>query len=473
MMRERDGSEFHWADRRRANRLLRRRHPHPTLSLKGEGFDATFCCRFAACSAIALGVALCIAGRTLAQDDPPAEGRIVSTAYAIPKETTSEESGYFSIVEGLNRRLYIGTAKYRSNAYLVEFDLATRAMQVVVDAQKEIGTQATGFAAQAKIHTRNNVGPSGKIYFGTKQGYPAEGEKRSDYRGGYPMVFDPATGKTRVYDIPVAEQGVISVTPDEARGVAYISTSSDSRPLDSTHFLILDLASGKYRDLLDCRHMYAFIVLDHLGRAYHPIAGGEIARWDPHSECLERLTQTIDGAPPTKESLLADPETHPINWEVSTDRRTLYAVAMSGNALFSYDLTSPGNVLVGRRLGPLIAGAKATDCRALCVGPDGTVWAGINVSLAGLHDRLHLVSYRPGDAAPHDHGAIVIGNPDYTEFKDAAGQDLKYHHGVERLADGTLAPRYVIMGICAASDGQVYVTTLYPFTLHALRPERK
>ncbi len=155
---------------------------------------------------------------TFAQNDPPPEAWLWSTAYAIPEETTSEQSGYFSIVEGLNRRLYIGTAKYRHNAYLVEFDLATHAMKIVVDAQREIGTQATGFAAQAKVHTRNNVGPSGKIYFGTKQGYPAEGEKRSDYRGGYPMVFDPASGKTRVYDIPIPEQGIISLTPDESRG---------------------------------------------------------------------------------------------------------------------------------------------------------------------------------------------------------------------------------------------------------------
>ena len=196
----------------------------------------------------------------LARFRPRPNAPLWSTAYAIPEETTSEQSGYFSIVEGMNRRLYIGTAKYRENAFLVEFDLATHGMKIVVDAQREIGTQATGFAAQAKIHTRNNVGPSGKIYFGTKQGYPADGEKRSDYRGGYPMVYDPATGKTRVYDIPVPQQGIISLTPDESRSVAYMSTSSDTRPLDSSHFMILDLASGKYRDLLDCQHMYAFIV---------------------------------------------------------------------------------------------------------------------------------------------------------------------------------------------------------------------
>ena len=34
---------------------------------------------------------------------------------------------------------------------------------------------------------------------------------------------------------------------------------------------------------------------------------------------------------------------------------------------------------------------------------------------------------------------------------------------------GSLAPRYVIMGICAARDGTVYFTTLYPFTLHAVK----
>ena len=37
-------------------------------------------------------------------------------AYRIPRETVSEESGYFSIVEGKNGKIYLGTAKYGSNA---------------------------------------------------------------------------------------------------------------------------------------------------------------------------------------------------------------------------------------------------------------------------------------------------------------------------------------------------------------------
>lgn len=392
-----------------------------------------------------------------------------STAHAIPKETTSEGSGYFSIVEGHNGKIYVGTAKYRHNCYLVEFDPQTQAMRIVLDAHKEIGTNATGFAAQAKFHTRNNVGESGRIYLATKQGYPQEGEQLTDYPGGYPMVFDPATGKTRVYGIPVPHQGVISITPDESRGVAYISTCSDERPIESTHFLQLNLESGEYRDLLDCRHMYAFIVVDHRGRAYHPILGGEIARFDPDKNQLERLQQTIDGRPPTAESLLAHSESHPINWDISPDRKTLYAVAMSGNQLYSYDLTAEGDTLPGRSLGPLIPTAQSTDCRAMCVGADGTVWAGVAATFADRGQFLHLASYRPGDAAPTDHGPIAIGNPDYTEFTDADGQPLPYHHGVYHLDDGTLLPRYVVMGICAARDGTVYLTTLAPFTLHAIR----
>lgn len=395
-----------------------------------------------------------------------------STAHAIPKETTSEGSGYFSIIQGKDDRIYIGTAKYRHNAYLVAFDPKTAAFTIALDAHKEIGTTATGFAAQAKFHTRNNLGESGRIYLGTKQGYPKEGEKQTDYPGGHPMVFDPKTGKTRVYDIPVKHHGIISIAPDEARGIAYISTCSDERPIESTRFLILDLTTGKYRELLDCQHMYAFIVVDHLGRAYHPILGGDIARYDPTTDKLTRLKQTIDGQPVAANSLLAHPQSHPINWEISADRKTLYAVAMSGNQLYAYDLAAAGDSLAGRSLGKLIATADSTDCRAICVGPDGVVWMGVAATYkkgGKTGQFLHLASFAPGSEATIDHGPIAISNPNYTTFTDAAGKPLAWHHGVQRDEKGNLLPRYSIMGICAARDGTVYVTTLAPFTLHAIR----
>src|SRR3954470_5484798 len=115
-----------------------------------------------------------------ARADEPNFPWLKANAYAVPKETTNQGSGYFSIVTGLDGRLYIGTAKYGVGSYLVEFDPKAKKMKVVVDTHKEIGTTLTGFGAQSKIHTRNNVGKkSGKIYFATKQGYPdkTKGEK--------------------------------------------------------------------------------------------------------------------------------------------------------------------------------------------------------------------------------------------------------------------------------------------------------
>ena len=118
----------------------------------------------------------CFAADAVKPADPERKW-LQATAYAIPKETATEGEGYFSIIEGPNRRLYIGTHANGVNSWLVEFDEESKKMKPVVDAMKEIGSNAKGFAAQAKIHTRNNVGASGKIYFGTKQGYPGKDEK--------------------------------------------------------------------------------------------------------------------------------------------------------------------------------------------------------------------------------------------------------------------------------------------------------
>src|SRR5713101_6581937 len=190
------------------------------------------------------------------------------------------------------------------------------------------------------------------------------------------MMPRSSSGRTRVYPIPVPHQGISGITPDEDRGVIYISTCSDHRPgpHESAHFLVLDLASGKYRDLLDTEHIYAFIVVDHKHRAYHPLRGGDIARYDPSSGKLDRLRQTIDGKPPAADSHLADPEGHPLNWDISPDGKTLYCVPMSTNQLYAYDLSTSGEqeikgepgalatgVLGGRSLGPLVPNAKSID----------------------------------------------------------------------------------------------------------------
>src|SRR5262245_17342448 len=180
--------------------------------------------------------------------DPPPKPKpdnlayLAAKAYHIPPETTTEESGYFALCEGKDGKIYIGTAAYGRNSYLVEFDPKTEKMRIVVDTHKLIGLplEPTGYAAQSKIHTRNFVGPSGIIYMGTKQGYPTAEEKKSGkiatYRGGYVITYDPDTGKSVNLGMPMPlgdkrlpadateGEGVIDVTADEERGLLYVVT---------------------------------------------------------------------------------------------------------------------------------------------------------------------------------------------------------------------------------------------------------
>jgi hypothetical protein len=84
---------------------------------------------------------------------------LLGHATKLPSEYTNQESGYFSLVAGRNDRLYIGSAKYGVNAYLLEFHPKTG---------KVTKLAGRGFASQAKIHTRNNVDASGTISKGCR-----------------------------------------------------------------------------------------------------------------------------------------------------------------------------------------------------------------------------------------------------------------------------------------------------------------
>src|SRR5436190_8959534 len=111
-------------------------------------------------------LALLLSTPARADEDLSKAKWVPSTAYVVPKETATEGEGYFAIIEGLNGRLYIGTHANAVNSWLVEFDPQARQMKAVVDVHQAIGKDLRGFGSQARIHTRNNVGASGKIYFG-------------------------------------------------------------------------------------------------------------------------------------------------------------------------------------------------------------------------------------------------------------------------------------------------------------------
>src|SRR4051812_26090966 len=99
---------------------------------------------------LCLPLALLLSAAARAEEDLDKVKWVPSTAHVVPKWTATEGEGYFSVIEGLNGRLYIGTHANAVNSWLVEFDPMAEKMKVVTDAHKAIGTDLKGFGAQAK-----------------------------------------------------------------------------------------------------------------------------------------------------------------------------------------------------------------------------------------------------------------------------------------------------------------------------------
>ena len=92
------------------------------------------------------------------------------------------------------------------------------------------------------------------------------------------------------------------------------------------------------------------------------------------------------------------------------------------------------------------------------------MWAAITEAHSKVGQLLHLVSYRPGDKAPRDHGPVSVGNPNFTAFADKNGKPLPSHHGFAKIGD-VMTTKYVIMGVCEARSGDVYILALSPYSV--------
>jgi hypothetical protein len=378
-------------------------------------------------------------------------------AYHVLPETHNNESGYFSLCEGLDGRVYVGTAKYGVNAYLVEFDPVTERQKVVVDVHKLCGLSASGYAAQAKIHTRNFVGPSGKVYFGSKQGYPQKGDT-SKYPGGYLMTYDPRTGKGENLGMPLAGQGIIDVMADEKRGLIYVVTCEDQ------HWMVYDCGARKYRDLGPMLTPYASTLIDAAGGACAITRDFQLARYDPASSKVTVRPIAVDGKPFRRAGSSSIP-----TWVLSADARKAWLILMNDPTLLEVDLVGKGKVVHAVAHGRMVEG-KGPDSRcALALGPDGRVYAVVRVDNEtgfGKGYLHHLARFDPQARKMEDLGVLAVKNPGFFDF--GAGKDGKkppWSHGYHKLPDGTLTPLYHHMALIAAADGTLYVTIIAPFSL--------
>lgn len=407
-------------------------------------------------------------------------------AYYIPPETTTEESGYFSLCEGRNGKIYIGTAAYGRNSYLVEFDPATEKMRIVLDTHKLVGLplEPTGYAAQSKIHTRNFVGPSGKIYVGSKQGYPTaaeraaldKGEKIPVYQGGYVMVYDPATDTAENLGMPMPlddrliaageteGQGVIDVTADEPRGLIYVVTCEDQ------HWMLYDVQTRKFRELGPILRDQPNTLIDAQGRGTAITADYKLARYDPATDTVSVDPLLVEGI--SFVEYLGAKRVHP-DWRITADGKNAYLQLLDDLRMFRVDLTGPaGQPATVTNLGNRIQGKQPDSRGSISIGPDGRVYSAVRIdNTTGFGDGYlhHLVRHDPASGAMDDLGVFAVKNPDFFNFaagrtKNPDGSERPIH-GYHTLPDGTLTPLHVIMAMIVAHDGTIYATTIYPFTL--------
>ena len=309
---------------------------------------------------------LLAAALLFAQEQKPPFPIVWATAHHVLPETTSEESGYFSLSEGLDGKIYVGSAKYGENSFLVEFDPKTGKQRVVLDTNQVCGLSAKGYASQAKLHTRNFVAPSGKIYVGSKQGYPKKGDT-SEYPGGYAMVYDPATGKSENLGMPFPKQGVIDTVGDEARGLLYVVTCEDQ------HWMVGDLKTRTYRELGPMLTPYAMTLVDPQGRAHAITKDFKLATYDPATGQAAVQDVVVDGEVWTRPNGSSIP-----TWQLAADGRTAYLILMNDARLVRIDLPTGK----AARLGTMVRGEHPDSRCGLTIAPDGFVWA-VGVPAAG------------------------------------------------------------------------------------------
>lgn len=376
-------------------------------------------------------------------------------AFHILPSTTSEESGYFSLCEGRNGRIYVGTAKDCVNSYLVEFDPATERQQIVIDTHALCGLTNTGYAAQARITTRNFPGPSGKIYVGSKQGY-RRGNDTAQYPGGYAMTYNPASGKAENLGLPFPGEGISDIAADEGRGIAYVVTS------ENQHWMLLNLTNKTCRELGPLLASYTTTLIDSNGRAHALTRDFQVATYDPDQGHLSIREVKISDRVLTAADLSVP------CWQIAPDGHMAWLIRMANTTLCSIDLAGDGPIAAISH-GPMLDGRRPDSRGALTIAPDGTIYALVRIdNTTGFGKGMlhHLVSYNPRRKYMCDHGVLAVSNPDFYSFAaDKDGKVAEHSHGYHTLPDGTLTPLHHHMALAATHDNHLFATILYPFTL--------
>jgi hypothetical protein len=360
--------------------------------------------------------------------------------YSILAETHNHEAGFFSLCEGHNGKIYVGTEFSGENAFLVEFDPVTEKQRIVIDVNEVCDSGGSGITAQSKIHTINYVAPSGIIYVGSKQGGPNKGQNKFWYPGGYIMTYNPKTDKAKCLgQVPIPGHGIIDVTADEERGLIYIVTCDDGNSIDQDRqlWMVFDMKTKEFRVLGPhlCRYGTTLVAED--GRAFALTHNFDLAVYEPD---IDRVSVWPTYIGEKKFDPINDPGENLPTWVGADNNKTAFFMMLCDPMLYEIDIASPEPKVSVVARGKMIDTNQFTaSLAALRIGPDGKVYNLIKDNMeTGIY---HLVRY---------------------DRKNDKIKDL----GIVNIKMGKRKGDLRNQGMTICRDGTIYATFIYPFELH-------
>jgi hypothetical protein len=176
------------------------------------------------------------------------------------------------------------------NAFVLEYDPATKAMRRLADVRATLGLP-DGHYTPGKIHGRLDLARDGWLYFSTHRGSPTATTDRYHYQGDWILRCDPKTSRTEVVArAPVPKHCIPTSVMDPERMIFYGGTApgggGDGRPADDAagvQFFAYDVSNRKVLYAGPDGPSRAMIFAKSTGRVYYvPGKGdGALVRFDP------------------------------------------------------------------------------------------------------------------------------------------------------------------------------------------------
>ena len=129
------------------------------------------------------------------------------------------------------------------NAFVYEYDAATRALRRVVDVQEALALRA-GHYTPGKIHSRLDLGSDGWLYFATHRGSPRVTTDEYHYRGDWILRYHPGRKTTEVVaTAPIPKHSIPASVLDPERLIFYGGTapSADREKEEGIRFFAYDV----------------------------------------------------------------------------------------------------------------------------------------------------------------------------------------------------------------------------------------